>query len=616
MVPPISTTGSSFRGSYYRDLGGALSRARAGDEHAIEPELAIVDPHHHLFSSRRGDYLLPDFLGDLASGHCVEQTVFIDSGASYRASGAAELRPVGETEFVVAETRFARKPEVAAAIVGHIDLDLGERVEEVATVHINAGEGRFRGVRDLVQWDASEIGRFSSRQPPPGRMGSATFREGLRRIGTMSLSFDLWIFHPQLGEAAALASACPDTILIVDHLAMPLGVGPYEDRRADVFHAWRKGLLLLAERPNVRLKIGGLGMPYAGFVHHLPDRAPLSAALAEAWRPYIETACAIFGAERCMFESNYPADGQTCGYGTLWNAFKQLSAGWSSDERAMLFSGTARATYRLNPPLTGRGVARNGISQNADAGNLDLDHVTCFHVRRGSFGSHPDHIAGLEGCIFADRADEVFDAKQHFRCLEARFFVAIEADNCLGGAEVEIGFDPRADSIKAVGILGPPGSAIAFLPAPFGDIVPDRIAKYVIERIRAPNMLTGLAYDYDQLALVMDFFGGVVRDANRGTVAHQAPWCPIADCGLGRHRLGRIGLAAGIMGRVDEVILARGKKGAGNKRDGERHIAKEMNGARTRPWAEGVIVDLRNTIAFDDAMPNALCHAVADEAHP
>jgi L-fuconolactonase len=353
MAAAATKMDSSFRGSYYRSLPGALSRARVDDEPAIEPELPIVDPHHHLFSSRRGDYLLPDFVSDLASGHRIEQTVFIDSGASYRASGPTELRPVGETEFVVTETQFTSRPEVAAAIVGHIDLDLGDRVQDVAAAHIEAGKGRFRGVRDLVQWDPSSVGHFSSRQPPPGRMQSIAFREGLRRIGAMSLSFDLWIFHPQLSEAAALASACPDTLLIIDHLGMPLGVGPYENRRAEVFRAWRDGLTLLAERPNVRLKIGGLGMPYAGFAHHLCDRPLTSTALAEAWRSYIETAATIFGADRCMFESNFPADAQTCGYGTLWNTFKKLTAGWSNGERTMLFSDTARATYKLDPLSAG-----------------------------------------------------------------------------------------------------------------------------------------------------------------------------------------------------------------------------------------------------------------------
>jgi L-fuconolactonase len=341
-----------FRGSYYRPLAAALARARDYDEAAIEPELSIVDPHHHLFASQRGTYLLADFLQDVGSGHRIEQTVFIDSGSAYRTDGALDFRPVGETAFVVEETKTNLVgPDVAAAIVGHIDLDLGDRVEEVAAAHIAAGAGRFRGIRDLVQYDAGPVGTFSSRQPPAGRMAAGAFREGMRRIGRMGLSFDLWMFHPQIEEAVSLVDACPDTLIIVDHLGMPLGVGPYAWRRQEVFEIWRQGLVQLAKRANVRLKLGGLGMPYAGFDHHFPEQPPSSADLATAWRPFVETACLIFGVERCMFESNFPADAQTCGYGTVWNAFKRLTADWSIAERNMLFSGTALASYRLNTSL-------------------------------------------------------------------------------------------------------------------------------------------------------------------------------------------------------------------------------------------------------------------------
>ena len=346
-----------FRGSYYRSLDAALARARGEDETAIEPELSIVDPHHHLFASSRGAYLLADFLRDVASGHRIEQTVFIDSGAAYRMDGPSEFRPVGETAFVVRHIQDSPSgTHVAAAIVGHIDLDLGDRVEEVANAHIAAGEGRFRGVRDLVQYDASPVGEFSSRRPPAGRMKTPAFRDGIRRLGQMGLSFDLWMFHPQIDEAVSLADACPDTLIIIDHLAMPLGVGPYATHRREVFEAWRQGLEQLAKRPNLRLKLGGLGMPYAGFDHHFPQTPPSSTELARAWLPFVETACLLFGADRCMFESNFPADAQTCGYGTIWNAFKRLTADWSTAERDMLFSGTARATYRLDVPL--RGVKR------------------------------------------------------------------------------------------------------------------------------------------------------------------------------------------------------------------------------------------------------------------
>ena len=81
------------------------------------------------------------------------------------------------------------------------------------------------------------------------------------------------------------------------------------------------------------------------------DQAPepvSSEALANAWRPYIETCIEAFGANRCMFESNFPVDSGTCTYAVLWNAFKRLAAGASTAEKAFLFKDTAIRVYRLS----------------------------------------------------------------------------------------------------------------------------------------------------------------------------------------------------------------------------------------------------------------------------
>ena len=75
---------------------------------------------------------------------------------------------------------------------------------------------------------------------------------------------------------------------------------------------------------------------------------PSSVELADAWRPYIETCVELFGAERCLFESNFPVDKAMYSYRTLWNAFKRLAADASDDEKTALFSATAASTYRLN----------------------------------------------------------------------------------------------------------------------------------------------------------------------------------------------------------------------------------------------------------------------------
>jgi predicted TIM-barrel fold metal-dependent hydrolase len=90
-----------------------------------------------------------------------------------------------------------------------------------------------------------------------------------------------------------------------------------------------------------------MGMPAFGNDFDGKPRPPSSKALAKAWRPHVETVIDLFGAERCMFESNYPVDALSCGYGNLWNAFKRLAAEASDGERDALFAGTAARVYRI-----------------------------------------------------------------------------------------------------------------------------------------------------------------------------------------------------------------------------------------------------------------------------
>ena len=97
-------------------------------------------------------------------------------------------------------------------------------------------------------------------------------------------------------------------------------------------------------------ELGGLGMRLFGFDVHLGARPPSSEQLATAWGPYIETCIEAFGAERAMFESNFPVDKGSCSYRALWNAFKRISARASAQEKADLFSATAARVYRLQDP--------------------------------------------------------------------------------------------------------------------------------------------------------------------------------------------------------------------------------------------------------------------------
>jgi predicted TIM-barrel fold metal-dependent hydrolase len=322
-------------------------------EDILEPDLPICDPHHHLWDFPNSRYLLPELLADLASGHNIESTVFVECGSFYRAVGPDDAKYVGETEFVggaAAMSASGRYGPVLACegIVGRANLAQGASVAEVLESHVRAGNGRFKGIRHAGAYDPSPDIRRGHTNPPPGLYGLPEFRAGFAKLADYGLSFEAWQYHPQIGEVAALADAFPGTAVLLNHVGGVMGIGPYADRRDEVFAVWRRSILDLAKRPNVWVKLGGLGMTSCGFDFHRLDPRPSSDTLAAAWRPYIETCIEAFGPERGMFESNFPVDGASCDYPTLWNALKRIAAGASADEKAMLFNGTARRFYRLD----------------------------------------------------------------------------------------------------------------------------------------------------------------------------------------------------------------------------------------------------------------------------
>lgn len=322
-------------------------------EEALEPDLPIVDPHHHLWDRQGSRYLLDELLADTGSGHNVIATVFVECMSMYRASGPEHMRPVGETEFVNGVAAMSASGGFGstltnAGIVSYADLTLGDAVEAVLEAHIAAAPDRFRGIRHASGWDASDEIRNSHTNPPSGLLGEASFREGFAKLGSMGLSFDAWLYHPQLPELTDLAKAHPDVPIVLDHFAGPLGVGPYEGKREEIFTQWKKNIAALAECENVVAKIGGNNMPINGFGWHKRDKPPTSEELAAATKDYYLHAIDCFGPKRCMFESNFPVDKASCSYQVLWNAFKRMASGFSADEKAELFAGTATYFYRLD----------------------------------------------------------------------------------------------------------------------------------------------------------------------------------------------------------------------------------------------------------------------------
>ncbi len=340
-------------------------------EAVIEPDLPIIDPHHHLWdrtalaAAATGPvqhgfehvmrlsprYLVEELSADLKRGHNVIGTVYMECGAMYRAEGPAEMKPVGEVEFVsgvaaMSASGLYGSARACAGIVGHADLRLGDSAVPVLEALIAAGGGRFRGIRQSASWDADPAVLGPLVRMSEGLYRHPDFRKGFSRLEGLGLSFDAWILEPQLPDLIDLARAFPATTIILDHVGTPLGIGAYQGKRAERYPVWLENIKALAALPNVHVKLGGLAMVFPGFDSFM--RGQPSHALANEWRPYIEPCIEAFGVDRCMYESNFPVDLCSCTYDVLWNALKRISAGASDVEKAALFAGTARRVYKLS----------------------------------------------------------------------------------------------------------------------------------------------------------------------------------------------------------------------------------------------------------------------------
>ncbi|HET6499786.1 MAG TPA: amidohydrolase family protein [Amycolatopsis sp.] len=311
------------------------------------PRRAVVDAHHHLWAAsgapvghEGSSYGARELLDDARERELVASVV-VECGAMYRADGPDPLKQVGETAFAA---RAGSGERLCAGIVASADLADAENLGEVLDAHAVAASGRLRGVRHTGAWDASPGIPNGRVNPPEGLYRSDEFARGFAQLSRRGLSFDAWVYHPQLPDVAALAARFPDTLIIVNHCGGPLGAGPYAGR-PEAFTQWRTGIAQLARQPNARVKLGGLGMRI-GPLHARPFFTGAE-ELARAIRPYIEGCIEAFGADRAMFESNFPMDRGSYSYTTIWDAFEVLSRDASEAERERLFGGTATEAYRL-----------------------------------------------------------------------------------------------------------------------------------------------------------------------------------------------------------------------------------------------------------------------------
>jgi predicted TIM-barrel fold metal-dependent hydrolase len=319
-------------------------------EEIVEPDLPLVDAHHHLWDPPGARYLFDEFLDDVTCGHHVEASVFVECHSMYRFSGPDLMKPVGETEFiagVAAQSESGRygMSRLCKAIVGFLDYSLGDRVGPVLDAHIQAAGGRFRGVRGrAASHKDPEINLW---QTPDGILGTEAARQAVAAVGKRGLSLDIWAYQTQIADVLRLCREFPDMAIVIDHVGGPIGCGPYKAHRTELFEEWSKGITALGALPNTFLKVSGMAMRYFGLDAHLDPMPPSSDDLVRAWQRHFDVCMDAFGPARSMFASNFPVDKASCSYGVLWNAFKKLSQSCSPSERAAMLSGTAKKVYRI-----------------------------------------------------------------------------------------------------------------------------------------------------------------------------------------------------------------------------------------------------------------------------
>ena len=320
------------------------------EEDVLEPDLPIVDPHHHLWLRGGYTYLMPELAADMDCGHNIAATVFAECHSMYRKDGPEEERSLGETEFVTGQAAMSASGEfgparACAVMFGNVDMTLGAAAEPLLERHIETSGGRFRGVRYSTGWDADD--RIRSVAPESGMLVEGKVKEAASILARLGLALDSWLYHPQLDEVAELADAVPDLTIVLNHVGSPILGGPYRGRRDEVFAEWRERIRRVGERENVYVKLGALPIRMPDFAG---DRSlpPGSEEVAAAWRPWIETCIEAFSPARAMYESNFPVQKRWCSYQVCWNAFKRISQAATATEKVDLFAGAAARAYRID----------------------------------------------------------------------------------------------------------------------------------------------------------------------------------------------------------------------------------------------------------------------------
>ena len=295
----------------------------------------IIDAHHHLWDlslqrhpwlaagagelgglgdleTLKRNYLPADYRRDAARQNVVA-TVHVEAGWAADDS-------LSETHWL--ET-LDKRGGVAARYVAHAPL---ASPDAAALIEAQASFGRVVGIRDILSWTDDPNRRFAARGD---LMDDPAWRAGLGRLARHNLVFDLMIFPGQLGDAARLARAFPDQPFILNHCGSPI------DRDDEGMRRWRDGLALLAQAPNVSIKISDL----VAYDRHWT---------LDSLRRVVLSCIDCFGTKRALFATDFPVAGLHASFDEVYQAFKTIVSEFSDDEQRALFFANAQRLYRID----------------------------------------------------------------------------------------------------------------------------------------------------------------------------------------------------------------------------------------------------------------------------
>lgn len=292
----------------------------------------IVDAHHHLWDLDACDYPwlmargVTRFFGDPTP---IQKDYLVDDlradAIDYELAASVHVQvgvaPGDELKETAWLQKTGEETGLPSAIVAFCELDSTEAPKHLAA---QLQFSRLRGVRQI-------IGRSDEEDAATGSgalIDVPLWREHLGLLGELGLSFDLQLTPGQVPRMAEVLAQAPDTDVALCHCGSPW------DQTEAGLKSWREGLRLLASLPNVYCKISGLGM----FNH---------AWTVDSIRPIVEACIEDFGAQRCMFGSNFPVDKLHATYRQTWQAYERITAGLSDEQQHLLFGATARNFYRI-----------------------------------------------------------------------------------------------------------------------------------------------------------------------------------------------------------------------------------------------------------------------------